>query len=108
MIAAALAAGAILQQSANAVPPTQYVAFGGQMSCAAWLADAGHRAIGEWWLLGFVSGANFGVPDHRVVGNSTDQFGVIGEVRLICQAEPSTTLIDATQRVYLRLRAQQR
>ena len=37
-----------------------------------------------------------------VVGKTTDQNGIIGEVQLVCQNEPSLDLTSAVSKVYKR------
>ena len=38
-----------------------------------------------------------------MVGHSTDQLGIIGEIRKVCRDRPSTSLIGATGEVYFRM-----
>lgn len=96
--ALALAAAEPAQQSSYA--------WGGQQSCATWLSNEGQRAAGNWWILGFWSGLN--VQSNGFVGHTTDTNGLIGEVKLYCEASPSTNLITAVTKVYLRFKAQGR
>jgi hypothetical protein len=75
-------------------------------SCAKWQSSRVEEIHGLNWLLGWWSAANqlnagyTGKPG--TVGNSTDGMGVIGEVKLLCQQQPSLSLLDATSRVYRR------
>lgn len=74
----------------------------GYYSCAAWLQDAAHLRDGQSWVLGYWSGLNAHTPGGGVVGSNTDGPAILEEVRRICEREPSTDLIDATNRQYER------
>lgn len=77
--------------------------FGGEMSCATWQASPVNVEAGRWWILGFWSGKNMEIARRSGssrVGASTDLEGVIGEVRLKCQAFPSKLLVAATLEVF--------
>ena|SRR5579864_7689134 len=74
----------------------------GRSSCAHWLADAANERDGVNWLLGYWTGVNSTNPKNKFVGSSTDGDAVVAEVKLICIASPSTTLVDATVAVYNR------
>ena len=82
--------------------------IGGTQSCAAWLATAESEAEGRWWLVGFWSGRNMQNGTNGRVGASTDSEGVIGEIRRVCQAEPSLLLINAAGRVYVAMDKERR
>lgn len=64
----------------------------GRLSCATWLQSQASEAEGSAWLLGFWTGMNANGDNHKV-GLSTDALGVIGEVKLRCQTNPSTPVI---------------
>lgn len=72
--------------------------FGAQSSCAAWSKDDSQGSI---WLLGYWSGRN--VEAQKAVGSTTDADGILDEVRLICEAEPSLPMASAVARVYATL-----
>ena len=57
------------------------------------------------WVLGFWTGMN---ADAFKVGSTSDARGIVGEVKLVCQAQPSTTLATATYETYQRLKAERR
>lgn len=80
----------------------------GSGSCALWLSNATQRTHGEQWLLGLWAGLNAGSPKTHLTGQTTDAAGLIGEVKLVCQQEPSITLMSATFKVYYRFVTQQR
>jgi hypothetical protein len=52
------------------------------------------------WILGYWTGHNTG--SVATVGRTTDGNGITGEVRLVCQSEPSLSLINAVSKVYKR------
>ena len=72
--------------------------WGGQQSCATWLSDEQQLLFGKWWIWGFWSGLN-GARGGGV-GHSTDAAGLVGEIKLLCEANPSEMLIDATFKTY--------
>ena len=76
---------------------------GGTQSCAAWLANASSETEGRWWIVGFWSGRNMQNGSNGRVGATTDSEGIIGEIRRVCQAEPSLLLINAAGRVYVEM-----
>src|SRR5262245_6128010 len=82
--------------------------IGGTQSCASWLATPASETEGRWWIVGFWSGRNMQNADHSRVGSSTDSEGIIGEIRRVCQAEPSLLLINAAGRVYVEMERQSR
>jgi hypothetical protein len=63
----------------------------GRMSCAHWLSQSFNE--GEAWILGFWSGLNH--AKARTVGQHTNGEGIIAEVRKVCAARPSMTLVGA-------------
>lgn len=91
-----------------AVALQQAFVFGGTISCAAWLESPSTEVQGSQWLLGFWSGKNMEAEGGGQVGRSTDAAGVVGEVRLVCQASPSKSLISATLETYNRFKAEGR
>lgn len=42
------------------------------------------------------------------VGESTDGAGIVGEVKLACQAAPSKTVVEVTLETYQRFKAENR
>lgn len=105
MNAAATLIAAVALATTEPTQPSSYI-WGGQQSCATWLSDAAQKATGNWWIWGYWSGLN--VQSNGTVGHSTDANGVIGEIKLYCEAAPSTNLINATTQVYMRFKAQGR
>ena len=82
--------------------------IGGTQSCAAWLATPQSETEGRWWLAGFWSGRNMQNGDNGRVGSSTDSEGIVGEIKRICQAEPSALLITVAGRVYVEMDRERR
>jgi hypothetical protein len=80
------------------------MAFGtGRMSCATWNSE--NDAQVQAWTLGYWTGLNVMNPKDHTVGSSTDGEGIIGEVRLVCQAHPAMGVLDAENIVYGRMEA---
>jgi hypothetical protein len=80
----------------------------GTGSCAHWLSTRSLENEGNAWLMGWWSAFNnFNESDHKV-GKTTDMAGVIGEVRKVCVAEPSTRMTDAILVVWNRFIVQHR
>lgn len=71
-------------------------------------ASAGERVINDvtinYWILGFWTGMNTATASQ--VGRSTDTKGVLGEVKLYCDAHPSATITEATTVTYQRLKSE--
>lgn len=82
--------------------------IGGTESCSAWLATPVSETEGRWWIAGFWSGRNMQNSSNARVGSSTDSEGIIGEIRRVCQAEPSLLLINAAGRVYVEMDRERR
>jgi hypothetical protein len=82
--------------------------IGGTQSCAAWLATPASETEGRWWLAGFWTGRNMQNGSNGQVGSSTDSEGIIGEVRRVCEAEPSLQLVTAAGHVYVEMDRQRR
>jgi len=63
---------------------------------------------GSEWIWGFWTGANAVSGASRIadgkVGHSTDNLGIVGEVRKLCEAEPSIHLFAAAGRTFNRFR----
>ena len=76
----------------------------GNISCASWLQNSVMEAAGDDWVQGFWSGANAALQAQT--GHSTDGVGVLGEVKLECEAHPSEQLFDAAVTLYVRFRGQ--
>lgn len=96
---------ALALAAAEATEPTAFI-WGGTQSCATWLSSEPQKTSGNWWILGFWSGLN--AQTNGKVGQSTDANGVIGEIKLYCEASPSSNLFQATTKVYQRFKAQGR
>lgn len=77
--------------------------WGGQNSCATWLSSDEARAFGNEWIAGYWSGLNAHNDRNHMVGRNTDFQGIIGEIELLCRAEPSERISRVTGRVYVRL-----
>lgn len=77
--------------------------IGGTQSCGAWLATPDSETEGRWWLAGFWTGRNMQNGSNGRVGSSTDSEGVIGEIKRVCQAQPSLLLITAAGQVYVQM-----
>jgi hypothetical protein len=82
--------------------------IGGTQSCAAWLATPGAETEGRWWIAGFWTGRNMQNGGNGQVGSSTDSEGIIGEIKRICQAEPSLLLINVAARIYVEMDRERR
>jgi hypothetical protein len=64
----------------------------GAVSCATWLSTPTSKLQGESWILGFWTGSNWvalTVGAKRIVGYSTDNLGIIGEVKKRCLKTPA-------------------
>ena len=91
----------VLAQNAAPTASVQSYLFGtGRMSCAKWLSHPEYERDGDQWILGYWSGVNVLNPDNHLVGMNSDAEAIFGEVKKICRAEPSTTVNDATARIY--------
>jgi hypothetical protein len=75
----------------------------GGRSCAFWLSSAGYKEQGKTWIYGYWSGLNAASQTNRMVGQNTDSDGIVGEIQNVCEAEPSTALIAASDRIYCKL-----
>lgn len=99
MIAAAVFAAALA--ASHGSDPVIFYGVGQSESCAAWLSSPQKDQEGFTWIMGFWSGLNAAaVPtgQRADVGRSTDGWGIVGEVRKLCQANPSSTpLIQAAR-----------
>lgn len=78
----------------------------GSISCATAWQPENARASSDW-VLGLWSGRNF-EGSSSMVGASTDQAGIVGEVKLACEKAPSDSLVHATIEVYNAMRATHR
>jgi hypothetical protein len=74
--------------------------FESQRSCARWLSNDYEEEQGEHWIFGLWTGLNMKNHDGGLVGQTTDGEAIIGEIKLICQKEPSLSLLNAAWRVY--------
>jgi hypothetical protein len=75
----------------------------GNESCAHWLSTPVTEQEGKAWILGYWTATNVWVAGSHTVGKSTDGEGIIAETKLVCAAEPSTGLMYAVSKVYVRL-----
>lgn len=78
-----------------------------EASCAT--ASSSLTADGSavaYWVLGFVSGMN--TDSGAMVGNGTDTNGLLGEVKLYCDAHPSASIFVATALTYRKLLKERR
>jgi hypothetical protein len=84
--------------------------FGGgfQNSCATWLSSDRSRALGNEWIAGYWTGQNAENESNHMVGRTSDFAGIVGEIELICRAEPSSLLASAVGRVYVRFEQERR
>ena len=66
----------------------------GTESCAAWLATTYSETAGADWVLGFWTGVSVGVREGKggKVGSTTDNLGIIGEIKKRCMTSPSAQL----------------
>ncbi len=82
--------------------PSQIAAFGiGQRTCATALAADKHIS-GYTWVMGYFTGIN--AATDAQVGHTTDGYRIVAEVEALCRDEPALQLIDAAERVYIRMR----
>lgn len=91
-----------------AAPPDDGLTYrvgAGIYSCGSWLSTPARVQEGEVWIMGYWSGLNRANPQGRTVGRSTDADGLIGEVRKVCEEQPSMKLIDAATQAYVKLQA---
>lgn len=95
----------ILAASTASLPDNVWAMGQATKSCATAFRSENYQGTAQW-VAGYLTGLNSGWGG--TVGHTTDLYGVMGEVKLICEAEPSTTLITATARVYLKLKKQSR
>ena len=74
-------------------------------SCATWLSSPTSVYGGSQWIFGFWSGLNQQTVfdgGQGSVGKSTDQAGIVAEVKKVCSEEPSSQLQDAAGKVFYR------
>ena len=53
--------------------------------------------------MGYWSGVNAMHQSNHEVGTTTDAQGIVGEVKLICQSQPSTSLAGSAILAYAKL-----
>jgi hypothetical protein len=99
------ALAALAASPAATAGPKTLVLGAGNYSCASWLSS--HWEEGGDWIVGYWSGRNHDNANH-LVGSATDHDGIIGEVRKVCQEQPSITVFQATGLVYSDLSNQSR
>lgn len=102
---AALCAALLTMPTGRAnAQPVVLAWFGiGLDSCATWTTQTDQQIkaciVGYWSALNTVNGSN-----HRV-GQHTDGAGLIGEVCLACNAQPSMAIGHAIDQAYSKLQA---
>jgi len=72
----------------------------GRQSCAYWQSTPARQSEGAIWIYGFWSGANWGNDRNHKVGEHTDSYGDVAEVKRTCDIQPSMTLFDAATKTY--------
>lgn len=97
-----LAMAVALLGAAPAPAQVAWVPGGPNTSCATWLSNPSQFAYGRGFILGVWTGLNMKNPKSGRVGFSTDGAGIVAEVKLVCEAEPSVDLLVATMTVYNR------
>lgn len=82
----------------------------GYSSCAIWTSDPDNEMQASVWVLGYWSGLNapLQLSESTSVGKSTDAYGIIAEVKLVCKNKPSISIINATIETYQRLKREGR
>lgn len=79
----------------------EFCALGtGHYSCANWLSRPEYERDGVAWIFGYWSALNLQNSQSHKVGSRSDGAAIIGEVKKICIAEPSTVLSSAVDRIY--------
>lgn len=95
----------LLAASTASLPKSIWAMGQGTDSCASAFRAENYSRTTEW-VAGYFTGLNSGWGGS--VGHTTDMYGIMGEIKLICDAEPSNTLIGAAARVYVKLKQQNR
>ena len=91
--------------TANADTQPGYLIAGlGGSSCATWLNDPNHEDLVTSWVLGYWTATNVVAPVNHHVGQNSDADGIMAEVRLVCQANPSMRIQEATGIAYGKMR----
>jgi hypothetical protein len=80
---------------------TYWVISQGFKSCAHTLSNPALERDGSEWSFGYWSGLNAANTSGGHVGEKSDIEAIWGEIKKICEAEPSTKLVDAAERVYV-------
>jgi hypothetical protein len=70
----------------------------GTESCATWQANEASLDQGNNWIEGYWTGLNEGAD--QTTGKKTDAAGILGAVALLCQSNPTKTIIDAATSVW--------
>ena len=103
---ATLAAALLLcvgQARADSQPGYLITGLGGS-SCATWLNDPNHEDLATSWVLGYWTAVNVMAPVNHHVGQNSDADGIMAEVRLVCRANPSMRIQEATGIAYGKMR----
>jgi hypothetical protein len=103
LASAIFAAGAIAATSAES---QNVMIWGvGTYSCGAWTAssaDSSTRVQQQQWLVGFVSGYNWG--SHEGENVTADIAGIVGWVDAYCSTHPLDAIVQAAARLVDELR----
>lgn len=100
--------GLVLSLALATPPPSPMIGIigAGEQSCAAAMATPQNQVRSVEWLAGLWTGLN---EDREItVGHTTDLYGIFGEVRLVCEREPSKLFAAAAFQTYEKLRAARR
>jgi hypothetical protein len=89
---------AVPVKAAWADGPDILVVGTGNLSCASWLSS--HLIRGTDWIGGYWTARNRDNAATHQVGITTDPEGIIGEVKKLCQDQPSLSLFQAVGLVY--------
>ena len=86
--------GLLVQRSGGAAQRDQFMVYGPtEESCESWLAASGAEETAlEWWLLGFVSGADL-MSEQPL--RSSDSEGLAGWVDRYCAEHPLDPIVKA-------------
>jgi hypothetical protein len=103
----AFAASAAAQDEEEGKVPMHVFGIG-TASCAQWQSDDTNRRDGANWILGYWSASNHvatALKQDSLVGEKTDGYGIIAEVKKTCDARPSMKLLYAVALTYRQMRA---
>lgn len=88
----------------------EHLSFGmGVGSCATWLSTPSSESRGGSYVTGMWTGLNAANSTGRhTVGDTTDGFGIIAEVKKTCGEQPSMAFAEAIMRTYVRIEQRER